>query len=38
VFWDKIVEITSIGEQDVYAVTVAGTQNVVVQGISVLAA
>jgi len=38
VFWDKIVEITSIGEQDVYAVPVAVTHNVVAQGISVLAA
>jgi replicative DNA helicase len=38
VFWDKVVEITSIGQQAVYAVTVAGTQNVVAQGISVRAA
>ena len=37
-FWDKVVEITSIGEQDAYAVTVAGTHNVVAQGILVLAA
>jgi replicative DNA helicase len=34
VFWDKIVEITSIGEQDVYDGTVPGTNNFVVQGIS----
>ena len=27
VFWDKIVEITSIGEQDVYDGTVSGTHN-----------
>lgn len=37
VFWDKIVEITSAGEQDTYAVTVAGAQNFVVNGISVSA-
>jgi replicative DNA helicase len=36
VFWDKVVEITSIGEQDTYSITVADTQNVVAQGISVL--
>ncbi len=35
VFWDKVVEITSIGEQDVFSVTVADADNVVVQGISV---
>ncbi|WP_276821812.1 replicative DNA helicase [Mycolicibacterium mageritense] len=29
VFWDKIVEITSIGEQDVYDGTVSGTHNFV---------
>jgi replicative DNA helicase len=33
VFWDKVVEIASIGEQDVYAVAAAGAQNVVAQGI-----
>ena len=38
VFWDKIVEVTNIGEQEVYAVAVAGTQNVVAQGVSVLTA
>jgi replicative DNA helicase len=35
VFWDEVVEITSIGEQDVYDGTVAGTHNFVAQGISV---
>ncbi|WP_433577333.1 replicative DNA helicase [Nocardia brasiliensis] len=35
VFWDKIVEITSLGEQDVYDGTVPGTHNFVAQGISV---
>jgi replicative DNA helicase len=35
VFWDKIVEITSIGEHDVYDGTVPGTNNFVAQGISV---
>ncbi|TFV56635.1 replicative DNA helicase [Mycobacterium sp. PS03-16] len=34
VFWDEIVEITSIGEQDVYDGTVDGTHNFVAQGIS----
>ncbi|MFC9893366.1 replicative DNA helicase [Nocardia sp. NPDC127579] len=34
VFWDKIVEITSLGEQDVYDGTVPGTNNFVAQGIS----
>ncbi|MHC9292433.1 replicative DNA helicase [Mycobacterium sp. LTG2003] len=34
VFWDEIVEITSIGEQDVYDGTVPGTHNFVAQGIS----
>lgn len=38
VFWDKVVEIKSVGEQDVYAVDVAETHNVVAQGISVQAA
>ena len=37
VFWDKIVEITSIGERDVYRVSVADTHNVVAQGVSVRA-
>lgn len=34
VFWDKVVEITSIGYQDVYDGTVPGTNNFVAQGIS----
>jgi replicative DNA helicase len=35
VFWDRVVEITSIGEHDVYDGTVPGTSNFVAQGISV---
>jgi replicative DNA helicase len=35
VFWDRIVEITSIGEHDVYDGTVPGTNNFVADGISV---
>jgi replicative DNA helicase len=35
VFWDKVVEITSIGEHDVYRVSVADMHNVVAQGVSV---
>ncbi|MEU7763530.1 replicative DNA helicase [Nocardia sp. NPDC049190] len=35
VFWDTIVEITGLGEQDVYDGTVPGTNNFVAQGISV---
>lgn len=35
VFWDKVVEITGLGEQDVYDGTVSGTNNFVAQGISV---
>jgi replicative DNA helicase len=35
VFWDRIVEIASIGEQDVYDGTVSGTHNFVAQGIAV---
>jgi replicative DNA helicase len=34
VFWDRIVEISSIGEHDVYDGTVSGTHNFVVNGIS----
>ncbi|WP_343708588.1 replicative DNA helicase [Mycobacterium sp.] len=34
VFWDKVVEISSIGERDVYDGTVPGTNNFVAQGIS----
>ncbi|MEX1175325.1 MAG: replicative DNA helicase, partial [Mycobacterium sp.] len=35
VFWDRVIAITSIGEQDVYDGTVPGTSNFVAQGISV---
>lgn len=35
VFWDQIVEITSLGEMDVYDGTVDGTHNFVANGISV---
>jgi replicative DNA helicase len=35
VFWDKVVEITSVGERDVYDITVADADNLVAQGISV---
>jgi len=34
VFWDRIVEITSIGEHDVYDGTVNGTHNFVANGIN----
>ena len=34
VFWDQIVEITSMGEHDVYDGTVSGTHNFVANGIS----
>ena len=34
VFWDEIVEITSIGMHDVFDGTVPGTHNFVAQGIS----
>ena len=34
VFWDEIVEITSIGEQDVYDGTVSGTHNFVANLVS----
>lgn len=33
VFWDEVVEITSIGVQDVYDVTVDGADNFIAQGI-----
>ncbi len=33
VFWDEIVEITSLGEQDVYDITVDGADNVIAQAI-----
>lgn len=35
VYWDTVVEITSIGEQDVYDGTVDGTHNFVANGINV---
>jgi len=35
VSWDRIVEITSLGDRDVYDGTVPGTNNFVAQGISV---
>jgi replicative DNA helicase len=35
VYWDTVVEITSLGEEDVYDGTVPGTNNFVAQGISV---
>jgi replicative DNA helicase len=35
VFWDRVVEITSVGERDVFDGTVPGTNNFVAQGISV---
>jgi replicative DNA helicase len=35
VYWDQTVEITSLGEMDVYDGTVDGTHNFVAQGISV---
>jgi replicative DNA helicase len=35
VFWDQIVEVTSLGEMDVYDGTVDGTHNFVANGISV---
>ena len=34
VFWDRIIEITSIGEHDVYDGTVSGTHNFVANGIN----
>jgi len=34
VFWDKIVEITSLGEQPVYDATVPGTHNFIADGIA----
>jgi replicative DNA helicase len=34
VFWDKIIEVTSLGEQDVYDGTVSGTHNFVANCIS----
>jgi replicative DNA helicase len=37
VFWDRIAEITSIGERDVYAVALTDANNLVAQGISIQA-
>jgi replicative DNA helicase len=37
VFWDKVVEITSIGERDVYAVALSDANSLVAQGIATLA-
>ncbi len=37
VFWDKVVEISSVGEREVYRITVVDADNVVVQGVSVRA-
>jgi replicative DNA helicase len=34
VFWDRVVEITSLGNQDVYDGTVSGTHNFVANGIA----
>jgi intein/homing endonuclease len=36
VFWDKVVEVTSIGEQDIYAVTLTDADNLVAQSVSIL--
>lgn len=38
VFWDKVVEITNIGEREVFDVSVDGADNYVAQGICVRAA
>lgn len=35
VFWDEVVEITPVGERDVYDATVAGTHNFVANGVVV---
>ncbi|MDT5009239.1 MAG: replicative helicase, partial [Mycobacterium sp.] len=35
IFWDRVVDITNIGESDVYDGTVSGTHNFVANGISV---
>ncbi|NMI01528.1 replicative DNA helicase [Pseudonocardia acidicola] len=35
VFWDEIVEVTSLGEQQVYDATVPGTHNFIADGIAV---
>lgn len=35
VFWDRLVEIVSVGEQDAYGATLSGTQNFVAHGVCV---
>lgn len=35
VFWDRITEITSVGEQEVFSVSVVGTENIVADSVSV---
>ncbi|MFE3057475.1 LAGLIDADG family homing endonuclease [Nocardia sp. NPDC059239] len=37
IFWDRITEISDLGEQEVFAATVAGTENLIAQGVSVYA-
>ncbi|MFE2956344.1 LAGLIDADG family homing endonuclease [Nocardia tengchongensis] len=37
VFWDRITQVTDLGKQETFAVTVAGTENLVAQGVSVYA-
>lgn len=37
IFWDKIVEITSVGQRDVFEVTVEGSGGVVAQSVLVRA-
>lgn len=37
VFWDRIADVTDLGEQDVYSASVPGTENLVAQGVSVYA-
>ncbi|MGW4120301.1 LAGLIDADG family homing endonuclease [Nocardia sp. NPDC004711] len=36
-FWDRITEISDLGEQEVFAATVPGTENLIAQGVSVYA-
>jgi replicative DNA helicase len=35
VFWDRVVSVTSVGEEDVYDATVLGTHNFVADGVAV---
>ncbi|MGW4242321.1 LAGLIDADG family homing endonuclease [Nocardia sp. NPDC004722] len=37
VFWDRITEITNLGEREVFSVSVAGTENLVADSVSVFA-